>query len=74
MTEVRDALKLAGLSYAAWRGLVKTQRSNGWLRKAGRCTVRYGAGAAFHPEAPIGASHCRICGRVVLRGEGRWWA
>lgn len=61
---------------AAWRGLVKTQYANGWLPPAGRCLVRMSPGrlyATFHDKAPTGASHCRKCGRLVLRGEGRWW-
>jgi len=62
---------------ATWRGLVKVQYSNGWLQEAGRCMIRMSPGrtyATFHDQAPVGASHCRICKRVVLRGEGRWWA
>jgi hypothetical protein len=61
---------------AAWRALTATQRRNGWLPKSGKCMVRMGSGrmyATFHPSAPEGASHCRVCGRTVLRGEGRWW-
>lgn len=61
---------------AAWRGLIRAQLANGWLPAAGRCMVRLGPGrlyATFHDEAPAGASHCRVCDRLVLRGEGRWW-
>lgn len=56
---------------ALWRSFVAGQRRLGWLPDAGYCCAPIAG--SMHPVAPIGASHCRACGRVVLRGEGRWW-
>lgn len=33
----------------------------------------FSSGLAQHRDAPQGISHCRACGRIVVRGEGRWW-
>lgn len=43
----------------------------------GHCWVRLAPGrvfATYHPKAPPGISHCLVCGRVVIRGMGRWWS
>lgn len=45
------------------------------LPSAGGCWVRFSGRiyATYHPKAPRGVSHCGVCGRVIVRGMGRWW-
>jgi hypothetical protein len=49
----------------------------GDLSGAGACMARGYVGrygwTSYHPNAPHGWSGCTVCGRVVIRGAGRWW-
>lgn len=61
-----------------FNALLELLASNAHLAWAGECypLLRMNDGwrtIPRHPEAPAGISYCHVCGRMVIRGWGRWW-
>lgn len=59
------------------RTLIARGIAENTIADAGRCMARgyvgRGEWTSYHDRAPEGASYCRVCGRLVLRGFGAWW-
>lgn len=65
-----------------WRSLIMMKAFNGWLpswqEHGGKCMTRYIIGGpvtgTWHRDDGMGGAFlCKVCGRVIIRGEGRWW-
>lgn len=55
---------------------IATLVERGELPSAAGCWCHFIPGhlaVDYHPHAPRGFSGCGVCGRIVVRGAGRWW-